>query len=131
MAACWSLCAAEGFEPRIGYTSDDMVVMQALVAAGERALRRSTACKHAQIDPKRPDHRFKIRRRCQPGTANPEDNCESTLSESPNTKLPVDYYPILTGPIFWPQPICILRSLSAIWRLRDPHPLDRRVRELE
>jgi DNA-binding transcriptional LysR family regulator len=29
-----SLCAAEGFEPRIGYTSDDMVVMQALVAAG-------------------------------------------------------------------------------------------------
>ena len=29
-----SLCAAEGFEPTIGYTSDDMVVMQALVAAG-------------------------------------------------------------------------------------------------
>jgi DNA-binding transcriptional LysR family regulator len=29
-----SMCAAEGFEPRIGYTSDDMVVMQALVAAG-------------------------------------------------------------------------------------------------
>jgi DNA-binding transcriptional LysR family regulator len=29
-----SLCAAEGFEPRIGYTSDDMVVMQALVLAG-------------------------------------------------------------------------------------------------
>jgi DNA-binding transcriptional LysR family regulator len=29
-----SLCDAEGFEPRIGYTSDDMVVMQALVAAG-------------------------------------------------------------------------------------------------
>jgi DNA-binding transcriptional LysR family regulator len=29
-----SLCAAEGFEPRIDYTSDDMVVMQALVAAG-------------------------------------------------------------------------------------------------
>ena len=29
-----SLCANEGFEPRIGYTSDDMVVMQALVAAG-------------------------------------------------------------------------------------------------
>jgi DNA-binding transcriptional LysR family regulator len=29
-----SLCAVEGFEPRIGYTSDDMVVMQALVAAG-------------------------------------------------------------------------------------------------
>ncbi len=29
-----SLCAGEGFEPRIGYTSDDMVVMQALVAAG-------------------------------------------------------------------------------------------------
>jgi DNA-binding transcriptional LysR family regulator len=29
-----SLCAAAGFEPRIGYTSDDMVVMQALVAAG-------------------------------------------------------------------------------------------------
>lgn len=28
-----SLCAAEGFEPRIGYTSDDMVVMQELVAA--------------------------------------------------------------------------------------------------
>jgi DNA-binding transcriptional LysR family regulator len=27
-------CAAAGFEPRIGYTSDDMVVMQALVAAG-------------------------------------------------------------------------------------------------
>src|SRR5215203_5697587 len=29
-----SLCAEEGFQPRIGYTSDDMVVMQALVAAG-------------------------------------------------------------------------------------------------
>jgi DNA-binding transcriptional LysR family regulator len=29
-----SLCADEGFEPRIDYTSDDMVVMQALVAAG-------------------------------------------------------------------------------------------------
>ena len=29
-----SLCAAEGFEPRIGYTSDDMVVMQALAGAG-------------------------------------------------------------------------------------------------
>jgi DNA-binding transcriptional LysR family regulator len=29
-----SLCAEEGFEPSIGYTSDDMVVMQALVAAG-------------------------------------------------------------------------------------------------
>jgi len=29
-----SLCADEGFEPRIAYTSDDMVVMQALVAAG-------------------------------------------------------------------------------------------------
>src|SRR5215218_3972830 len=29
-----SLCEDEGFEPRIGYTSDDMVVMQALVAAG-------------------------------------------------------------------------------------------------
>jgi len=29
-----ALCAAEGFEPRIGYTSDDMVVMQALVLAG-------------------------------------------------------------------------------------------------
>ena len=29
-----SVCADEGFEPRIGYTSDDMVVMQALVAAG-------------------------------------------------------------------------------------------------
>jgi DNA-binding transcriptional LysR family regulator len=29
-----SLCADEGFEPRISYTSDDMVVMQALVAAG-------------------------------------------------------------------------------------------------
>jgi DNA-binding transcriptional LysR family regulator len=29
-----SLCAAAGFEPRIGYSSDDMVVMQALVAAG-------------------------------------------------------------------------------------------------
>jgi len=28
------LCAAEGFTPKIGYTSDDMVVMQALVAAG-------------------------------------------------------------------------------------------------
>ena len=28
-----SLCADEGFEPRIGYTSDDMVVMQTLVAA--------------------------------------------------------------------------------------------------
>jgi DNA-binding transcriptional LysR family regulator len=29
-----SVCADAGFEPRIGYTSDDMVVMQALVAAG-------------------------------------------------------------------------------------------------
>src|SRR6266536_519863 len=29
-----SLCADDGFEPRIGYTSDDMVVMQSLVAAG-------------------------------------------------------------------------------------------------
>jgi DNA-binding transcriptional LysR family regulator len=29
-----SLCAGEGFEPRIGYSSDDMVVMQALAAAG-------------------------------------------------------------------------------------------------
>ena len=29
-----ALCADAGFEPRIGYTSDDMVVMQALVAAG-------------------------------------------------------------------------------------------------
>jgi DNA-binding transcriptional LysR family regulator len=28
-----SLCADQGFEPRIGYTSDDMVVMQTLVAA--------------------------------------------------------------------------------------------------
>ncbi len=29
-----SMCAEQGFEPKIGYTSDDMVVMQALVAAG-------------------------------------------------------------------------------------------------
>jgi DNA-binding transcriptional LysR family regulator len=29
-----AVCADEGFEPRIGYSSDDMVVMQALVAAG-------------------------------------------------------------------------------------------------
>ena len=29
-----ALCAAEGFEPEVGYTSDDMVVMQALVTAG-------------------------------------------------------------------------------------------------
>jgi DNA-binding transcriptional LysR family regulator len=29
-----SLCAEAGYEPEIGYTSDDMVVMQALVAAG-------------------------------------------------------------------------------------------------
>ncbi len=29
-----ALCDKEGFEPRIGYTSDDMVVMQALVVAG-------------------------------------------------------------------------------------------------
>jgi DNA-binding transcriptional LysR family regulator len=29
-----ALCQAEGFEPRIRYTSDDMVVMQALVASG-------------------------------------------------------------------------------------------------
>jgi DNA-binding transcriptional LysR family regulator len=28
------MCANQGFEPRIGYVSDDMVVMQALVAAG-------------------------------------------------------------------------------------------------
>jgi DNA-binding transcriptional LysR family regulator len=29
-----SLCAEQGYEPNIGYTSDDMVVMQTLVAAG-------------------------------------------------------------------------------------------------
>src|SRR4051794_32241590 len=29
-----AVCAEEGFEPRIGYMSDDMVVMQALAAAG-------------------------------------------------------------------------------------------------
>ena len=29
-----SLCADAGFEPRVAYTSDDMVVMQELVAAG-------------------------------------------------------------------------------------------------
>jgi DNA-binding transcriptional LysR family regulator len=29
-----TLCAEQGFEPRIGYTSDDMVMMQTLVAAG-------------------------------------------------------------------------------------------------
>jgi DNA-binding transcriptional LysR family regulator len=29
-----AMCADEGFEPRIGYTTDDMVVMQALVVAG-------------------------------------------------------------------------------------------------
>ncbi|MEV6492183.1 LysR family transcriptional regulator [Actinoplanes sp. NPDC051633] len=29
-----AVCADEGFEPRIGYTSDDMVVIQELVAAG-------------------------------------------------------------------------------------------------
>jgi DNA-binding transcriptional LysR family regulator len=29
-----SMCADEGFEPKIGYTSEDMVVMQGLVAAG-------------------------------------------------------------------------------------------------
>jgi DNA-binding transcriptional LysR family regulator len=29
-----SMCTDAGFEPRIGYSSDDMVVMQALVAAG-------------------------------------------------------------------------------------------------
>ncbi|WP_152362029.1 LysR family transcriptional regulator [Microlunatus speluncae] len=29
-----AMCAEEGYEPKIGYTSDDMVVMQALVAAG-------------------------------------------------------------------------------------------------
>jgi DNA-binding transcriptional LysR family regulator len=29
-----TLCADEGFAPRIGYTSDDMVVMQTLVASG-------------------------------------------------------------------------------------------------
>jgi DNA-binding transcriptional LysR family regulator len=29
-----SVCADAGFDPRIGYSSDDMVVMQALVAAG-------------------------------------------------------------------------------------------------
>lgn len=29
-----SLCADEGFEPRIGHVSDDMIVMQTLVAAG-------------------------------------------------------------------------------------------------
>ena len=28
------LCAKEGFTPRISYTSDDMVVLQSLVAAG-------------------------------------------------------------------------------------------------
>jgi DNA-binding transcriptional LysR family regulator len=30
----FSLCAEAGFEPRVGYVSDDMVVMQTLVAAG-------------------------------------------------------------------------------------------------
>jgi DNA-binding transcriptional LysR family regulator len=30
----FSLCAEAGFEPRVGYASDDMVVMQTLVAAG-------------------------------------------------------------------------------------------------
>src|SRR5262249_13119608 len=29
-----SMCADAGFDPRIGYSSDDMVVMQALVSAG-------------------------------------------------------------------------------------------------
>jgi molybdate transport repressor ModE-like protein len=29
-----SLCAVEGYEPRVGYTSDDMVVMQTLVRSG-------------------------------------------------------------------------------------------------
>jgi DNA-binding transcriptional LysR family regulator len=29
-----SMCADQGFEPRIGYTSEDMVVLQGLVAAG-------------------------------------------------------------------------------------------------
>jgi len=29
-----AVCADQGFEPRIGYTTEDMVVMQALVAAG-------------------------------------------------------------------------------------------------
>jgi len=29
-----SMCADAGFEPRIGYSSDDMVVMSSLVAAG-------------------------------------------------------------------------------------------------
>jgi DNA-binding transcriptional LysR family regulator len=29
-----AICADEGFEPKIGYTSEDMVVMQGLVAAG-------------------------------------------------------------------------------------------------
>jgi DNA-binding transcriptional LysR family regulator len=29
-----AVCADEGFEPRIGYVSDDMVVIQSLVAAG-------------------------------------------------------------------------------------------------
>jgi DNA-binding transcriptional LysR family regulator len=29
-----SMCADQGFEPKIGYTSEDMVVMQSLVAAG-------------------------------------------------------------------------------------------------
>ena len=29
-----SMCAVAGFDPKIGYSSDDMVVMQALVAAG-------------------------------------------------------------------------------------------------
>jgi DNA-binding transcriptional LysR family regulator len=28
------MCADAGFDPRIGYSSDDMVVMQALVSAG-------------------------------------------------------------------------------------------------
>jgi len=28
------MCAGEGFEPTIGFASDDMVVMQSLVAAG-------------------------------------------------------------------------------------------------
>jgi DNA-binding transcriptional LysR family regulator len=32
--AMWRMYEAAGFEPRIGYESDDMVLMQSLIAAG-------------------------------------------------------------------------------------------------
>ena len=52
-----SLCADAGFDPRIGYSSDDMVVMQAWVAAGPRRGHPDRS------GPARPPHRWRRRDR--------------------------------------------------------------------